>query len=248
MLVQSNPVSRLVSILEAASAFHINTPMRTVWAKTLGCEPNDTGEILRLVGELIKLAGQAKQAVLDVENVDQSLYVAPFRNVENLLSTMNFDKRWHEVSKLVEPPILMALRFAADLLKREGVASFQLSDSQVEELMSKLDAILERILATDLPPKLKLLFARNLEQLRQALICLKISGVEGVEQELDRAIGSAFRHTAELKEIASQSEEKAAVLRDYFGVMSNINETITFGQNLATIAAPVTPLLLAIFS
>ena len=248
MLVQSNPVSRLVSIIESAGSISPNARLKEVWAKTLGCEPSDTAEVLRLMGELILLAGKAKKAVLDIENIDVNLYVAPFKGVEALLSNMNFDKRWHEVATLVDPQTLMALKFAADLLKREGVGSFELSDTQVDELMTKLDEILDRVLKSSLPTKLKQLFARNLEQLRQTLISLKISGVEGVEQEIDRALGSAFRHTAELKEIASQSEENAAVIKDYFGVLSNINETITFGQNLAMIAAPVTPLLVAIFS
>lgn len=248
MLVQTNPVSRLVSILESAGSLSPHARLRQVWAESLGCEPSDTPELLRLYGELIQLAGSAKKAVQDIDNIDVNLYVTPFSGVEALLSNINFEKPWHEVSALVDSKTLMALRFAADLLKREGVGSTQLSDTQLEELMTKLDEILGRVLESSLPTKLMQLFANNLEQLRRALISLKISGVEGVEHEIDRALGSAFRHTAELKEAANQSEENAAVIRDYFSVMSNINEVITLAQNLAMIAAPATPLLAAIFS
>lgn len=247
--MQNNPVGRLVSILENAhSGSNPNARMRDVWARVLGCEPKDTAEILRLVGELIRLASQAKMAVLALDNIDESLYLPPFNGVESLLSTMNFDKRWHEVASFVDAQTIMALKFAADLLKREGRNSIQLSDAQVADLMSMLDEILARVLASELPQKLKQLFARNLEQLRQALISLRISGVEAVEQEIDRAMGSVFRHTEELREVANENEANASVIKDYFSVLSNINETITFGQNLALLAAPAAPLLAAIFS
>lgn len=243
MLVQTNPVSRLVSLLEKAVPTAGATTVRHVWAKTLGCEPSDTAELLRLVGSLIALTCEAKAAVLAVENIDEQLYIAPFKPVESLLSNMNFDRKWADVAGGLSPQTMIGLKFAADLLKREGVGSIELSDDQVSELISKLAEILQRAMDSELPENLKRLFVRNLEELRRALLCLQISGPEGVEQELDRAVGSILRYSKQMKETASENDGNESIIKDYFALMGNINEAVAFAQNAPWLAAAVTPYL-----
>ena len=243
MLVQNNPVSRLVAVLEKARPIAGATSLRNVWATTFGCEPSDTAELLRLVGSLIALAAEAKAAVQAVDNIDEQLYLAPFKPVENVLSNMNFERKWADVSLELSPQTMVGLKFAADLLKREGISAVEISDDRVNELISTLAEVLERAMDSELPDNLKRLFVRNLEELRRALLCLQISGPDGVEQEIDRAMGSILRYSQQLKDIASENGENESIIRDDFALMGNINEMVSFAQNAPWLAAAVTPYL-----
>jgi len=78
-----------------------------------------------------------------------------------------------------------------------------------------------------------------LEQLRRALLGFRISGAEGIEQEIDRALGSLLRHKQEVQDAAEGNDESAAVVKDYFGLVAKFNEAVTFGQNLMLLAAPL---------
>jgi len=138
---------------------------------------------------------------------------------------------------------MVGLKFAADLLKREGISAVEISDDRVNELISTLAEVLERAMDSELPDNLKRLFVRNLEELRRALLCLQISGPDGVEQEIDRAMGSILRYSQQLKDIASENGENESIIRDYFALMGNINEMVSFAQNAPWLAAAVTPYL-----
>lgn len=243
MIVQNNPVSRLVSVLEKASANPPASTLRQVWAKALGCEPKENAELLRLFGSLIALTGAAKAAVLDVEDINEQLYLSPFKAVENLLSNMNFDRRWSDVSGVLSPQTMIALKFAADLLKREGSAGVDLEDDKIKGLIETLDEVLQRVLDSELPANLKRLFMRNLEELRRSLLCIQISGPEGIEEEIERSLGSILRHSEQVKEAVRVNEDNVRTVSKVFEVIGELNDLVAFAQNTAMLTAPVIPLL-----
>lgn len=242
MEVQNNPAGRLHDILTAATKANTNSPLRVVWGQALGCGNQDSAELMRLWSELIGLTREAKAAIKNLEDLDETLFLAPFTNIEALLTKVNFDQRWNEVKAYLNPETMLGLRYGADRLKREGGGTTQLNIDQVTTLTGELDTILERVLDSDLPHKLKQLFVRNLEQLRQALLCLRLSGAEGLEQEIDRVLGSLLRHKDDLAEAAEDGQNKK-LIKDLFGLLSNFNETVTSGQNMLMLAGPVIALL-----
>lgn len=239
MEIQNNTVGRLHQVLEAALKGNPNSPLRVVWAQALGCEPDNAAELLRLYSELIRLTHSAKHDLSQLDDLDEQLYLAPFKKVEAMLGKISFDLRWHEVKGHLDATTMLGLKYGADRLKREGGATAHLNNGQVATFISDLEKLLADVLASDLPDKLRLLFVKNLEQLRQALIGLRLSGAEGIEQEIDRALGSLFRHGPELTAAAEANPDNSKIITDYFGLISKFNDAVTFGQNLIVIGGPL---------
>ncbi|MCY1305134.1 hypothetical protein D9M70_549190 [compost metagenome] len=147
---------------------------------------------------------------------------------------------------LLDDTTMLGLQFGAERLGREGPTSAVIKSEEISQFLSDLQALLARVLDSDLPKDLKHLFARNLEQLRHALIAFRISGVEGLVDELDRSIGSVLRHQSDIKQQAG--DEGKELFQTFFQLMERMNQAVTFAQNAQAIAAPTMTALLSVFT
>ncbi|HHK0132655.1 TPA: hypothetical protein ACQQHK_003814 [Pseudomonas aeruginosa] len=235
MEAKGNAAEWLLKILEGMKRTPPKTPLSVAWANTLGCQ--NPRELFRYLADVIHLADEARREVSALPDLNQELFLAPFTNIDNLLGRTSLTQHWGDYIALLDDATLLGLRFAAERVSREGKPAAYLAEEVAAELVSELNQMLEQVVASELPDELKHLFCRNLEELRHALLAFRISGAQGIADEIDRALGSIVRHREVIRSETPSSEE--SLVERVFKLLERVNSTISFAQN----TAPLVPAL-----
>lgn len=237
MEVKNNPAGRLYDLLRSAQRQPPKERARIAWAKVFGVEPTDTGLLLDMLADLIGLVSETKISIERLRDVDHDIYLKPFGKLEKFFSHVHLDGHWEQWQKQLDEPTLYGLQFAADRLSR-ATGSSTISEKDIEGIRKELEEFLTSVLESDLPQGLKALFLRNLESIRHALLVYRIRGVEGLEHELERAVGSLMLNQGEMPPAGSESTSRKYWER-FFLVVDRINKAVTLTRGGREIAAPV---------
>lgn len=234
--VKNNPAGRLHDLLQLAQRQAPKEPARKAWAQVFGVAPEDTGLLLQMLADLIKLMSETKASIERLDDIDHSIYLKPFAKIERFFSQVNLDAGWENWGAQLDEPTLYGLQFAADRLSRIS-GSTTIAQDDIQSIQSELEQFVESVLASDLPQGLKALFLRNLESIRHALLVYRIRGVEGLEHELERAVGSLMLNKAEIPPAGSKSTSRNFWER-FFLVIERINKAITLTRGTKEVAGP----------
>lgn len=229
MEVKVNPVGRLHDLLQDLLNTQQTLPIRVGWARVFQCDPDDTQELLSLIVEVIQLTKNAKEAVAANPKANLAIWLEPFDNVQRFLSITNLDNHFGNHSALLGPKTMQGLQFGENLVDMNRGVTASIPSDEISALLDGLSDVLSQVLDSELPPELKRLFASNLEHLRHALISFRISGIEGLIDELDRSWGSLLRHSDEINKKGSGAEK--SVVTSLFQLLERVNQAATFTQN-----------------
>jgi len=240
MEVKNNPAGRLHDLLQMAQRQSPKEPSRNAWANVFDVNPQDTGLILQMMADLIHLVTETKASIERLDDVDHEIYLKPFRKIERFLSQVSLDNPWEHWQRQIDEPTLYGLQFAADKLSRIS-GSTTISEEDIDSIRNELEQFVNSVLKSDLPQGLKALFLRNLESIRHALLVYRIKGVDGLENELQRAIGALMLNRSEIPPAGDKSELRKFWER-FFVFIDRINKAVTFtrgAHELTTSAAQV---------
>lgn len=236
MEVKNNPAGRLYDLLRTAQNQPSKESARNAWAKVFGTEPKDTSSLLKMLADLIVLVSQAKSSIERLEDVDHTLYLKPFKRLEDFFSQINLDAQWAHWQNLLDEPTLYGLQFAADRLSRNA-GSTSISEKDLDSLRAELESLVTSVLEADLPQTLKTLFLRNLESVRHALLVYRIRGIDGLEEELERTVGALLLN----KQLIPPKEDNSSSRKfweKFFLIIDRINKAVTFGRATGELAGP----------
>lgn len=236
MEVKNNPAGRLYDLLRAAQKHPAKDLARNAWAKVFDVEPNDTAALLKMLADLIGLVSESKSSIERLEDVDHGLYLKPFKRLETFFSQVNLDAQWAQWQGQLDEPTLYGLQFAADKLSRNA-GSTSISEKDLESLRTELEQLVTSILKSDLPQVLKALFLRNLESVRHSLLVYRIQGIDGLEQELERAVGSLLLNKHQIPPKGDNSASRKFWER-FFLVVDRINKAVTLCRGTSELAGP----------
>lgn len=249
MDIKNNPVGRLHAILREASSHGDGAPTQAVWQTVLGAPPGDIGSLLKSIADLIHLQAEAKQALVDGIPGDQRIYLAPFEKIDNLFKRIDLTSRWAQHKQHLDEATLNALAFGDHVLEPK-FGRTPLNADLVKQFIEQLDKLLLECIESELPDALKYFFKANLESLRQALLSYKISGSQGIEDEIDRIWGTMSRHSAVINDQVNGSSK--GLMKSIFELIGNVNDSIQLTETTLKLAGPVVapwlPLLASIGS
>lgn len=231
--IKNNPTGRLLDVLESVKKIHDHTTTRDAWAQIFGCHNSDTSSLLNGLARLISLVGDAKAATLRYAQGDPTIYLAPFSQIELMLSRVNFDQHWGTIKSLVNDKMISGLEFGDHMLSfKFGERSIH--EHEIESLLSGLAELLEECLDSELPDELKRFLARSIEGLRSALINYRISGADGIQSEIDRIAGAIFRHKDDVQS-AKENPETSVFMDKLFTFIGRINDSVQIVQNVKSV-------------
>lgn len=234
--VKNNPAGRLYDILRQAQGKTEKEPARKVWAEVFGVDSKSTGDLLKMLADLIDLAHDAKNAIERLEGIDHSLYKKPFDRVERCLSKVNLDAPWKACKDELDETTLLGLQFCSDQLGRAtGYASVPSPDFQ--EILADLSDLTVRVGDSTLPSNLRLLLVRNLEDVRASILAYKIKGLEGVEYEVERGLGSLLLRKEEIQ-LSQASEESRDVWCSYLVLLERLHKVVVVARDTKELVAP----------
>lgn len=226
MEVKNNPAGRLYDLLQMAQKQSPKEPSRNAWAKVFDVNPQDTVLILQMMADLINLVIETKTSIKRLNDVDHEIYLKPFTKIERFLSQVSLDNPWEHWQRQIDETTLYGLQFAADKLSRIN-GSTTISEEDIDSIRNELEQFVNSVLKSDLPQGLKALFFRNLESIRHALLVYRIRGVDGLEDELERAIGSLMLNREKIPPVGDKSQLRSFWER-FFVFIDRINKAVTF--------------------
>ena len=242
MEVKNNPAGRLYDILREAKKQQASQQTRKVFADLFDVDATDTNQILLIWADLIKLSSEAKKALTNIENIDHSIYLKPFTKLENVLSSINLNQKWENYSNNIDENTMYGLQFCSDTLGR-SIGQTSIENEKINEIQKEIEELSEKIIKKNIPPKLKDLILNNLENIRRALIVYRINGIDGLEREFERTIGSLVLHHSEINNIEAEEQDKNPVT-DVFELMEKIHKVISIAKSTKELAAPIFALLM----
>lgn len=227
----SNPAARVHFALSSALQGPQNEILRRTWARVFSVEPNDTGEILRLLAELIHQISAAKARILQVESANHQLYVKPLRQIEKAFAHINLDEALREFSKRLGGSTLEGLEYTSEFI-RDKFPQGALSLKDREKLLKKVEEIAADVRAADLDVAIKAALLEHIEQLRRALIEFDLRGPEAVVGALDLNLGFVVRESAR----PTSSEEKR-VFKEFVTGLQECYKTVSAALGLGKLSA-----------
>ncbi|MDO8289198.1 MAG: hypothetical protein Q7T44_08275 [Parvibaculum sp.] len=236
MEVKNNPAGRLHDLLRIAQQRPAKETARTVWATVFDVEPSNTGELLKMLADLIGLVSETRYFIAHLEDVDHDLYLRPFNKLETFFSQVNLDAPWGQWRDQLDETTLYGLQFSADKLSRNS-GSTSIAEKDIESLREELEQLVTSVLESALPQGLKALFLRNLESIRHALLVYRIRGIDGLEHELERAVGSLLLNRDYIPPSGDKSPPRKFWER-FFLIIDRINKVVTLSKGANELAGP----------
>jgi len=234
--VRNNPAGRLHDLLEMARQRPPQELARNTWAAVFGVDPN-TGVLLKMLADLFGLINQAKAAIQQLDDVNHALYLKPLHRIETILSHINLEESWDHWKRQINEAILEGLQFNADLLSRKSGFT-HVNENEISGLKKELEALMSLVIEVELPNDLKFLFIRNLEAIHYALLAYRVRGIEGLEQEIERAVGSMVLHKNSIPPNTEVSPRRKA-WENFCAFIGRLNNIVSLAKNSKELGAPV---------
>ncbi|AKH68166.1 hypothetical protein IMCC21906_00473 [Spongiibacter sp. IMCC21906] len=143
---------------------------------------------------------------------------------------------WEPWHKQLDEPTLYGLQFAADQLSRSS-GKTALPGKDIESLQSELEQLLDNVIGSDIPQGLKALFLRNLESIRHSVLVYRIKGIDGLEEELERAVGFLVLNRQDIPAEGDPSESRK-YWEKFFSLVDRINQLVALGRGVKELSGP----------
>lgn len=216
-MTYDNPVRRLHTLL--TRAFEIasqknNQKISTnkIWAEVFEISPNDNEALIRCADEFFVLMKESIEATKLLQTVGYEPYIRALDRVRTRLYSKSFlHSQWGSfASGLNDETLIDRLEMTADAIDRES-RLVQLSQDQLNELLTNAKALLEEIRQSALDDDIKNFLFIRLEEVCSAIQHYSISGSAGLKRVIEANIGSTF-----LKLHGLTPEEKKTPLFEKF--------------------------------
>lgn len=234
--ISTNPAGRLHDLLRAAQSKSDKEPARNVWAAVFGVDPKDRGQLLKMLADLIDLVHDTKAALERLDGIDHGLFLRPFKKIETALSRLNLDATWNNWKQHLDEPTLQALQFCSHELGK-SVAVGRIDEEELSNILGEVERLSKKVIEIDLPVRLKETLASNLEKTRYAILVYKIRGIDGIEEELERGLGSLFLHRDAI-ENAQDDEQSKGTLKAFVDILVRLHKIVAFARDTKELVAP----------
>ena len=238
-----NPAAKLLAVIETLKEQPAHLSVLEVIAKVFKLRPQDSVEISKGLLSLAELCRIAKLAMEKHIFGDKSLYLAPIIKFETFISSLNLTSQWSSYLPSLSETMITELRFADHFLQHSISNAVSGKSATATHLSTKLNELLEECLGADLDPKLKEIFVKHIQRLREALDHYRIYGEEALQQILDETVGSIHRHSNSINNQSSDGKDFITRLFDAIGKINDLVAAPGSVQAIATSSAYFLPLL-----
>jgi hypothetical protein len=216
-----NPAGRLQQIFEAMGAINANQLTWIAWRDSLDLPDADEIEVATAI---IALKGQIDEAerLLRATSDDETFaqYSGWIGHARAAVSSSL--GAWqtpliHGVSPHLSPTMQTELRLCSFQLHRSSRQVVP-SDDEVSSIAESVDSLLDDVRASDLPFRLRTFLEDHLIDMQRTLELVRLEGVTGLEQALDRGVGGYIR-LASSETIADDAQPFMQRFRDCLQVI-----------------------------
>ena len=184
-----NPASRFLAVIEKGQTFPKTDNCLATWRALLGPGCSDVVVVARL-GKFMVLMEEVV-GLLQKYYPDHRDMVAYWTSqVNSAFMTQNLQGQWATFMDRVDGHAVNYIRSSASLLQSK-IDSQLISDEQLAELRSGLEALINRVLELKIDSELKRYVLLYLHRIISSIDEYKITGAAGILQSMEAMIGHA---------------------------------------------------------
>ncbi|KAA3642014.1 MAG: hypothetical protein DWQ07_25810 [Chloroflexi bacterium] len=228
---------RLLNIIKSVERRDAKLAIKDIWAKEFGFDPNDLESILNANADIIHLVKEVKEDIRSLEDLNQDLYLAHINKIEEGLSKTHYFGQWSTFKQYIDEPTMIGLAFVADTLSNR-IGEKVIPHEDLDELLKEVNTLLESVINADLPDSLRDLIVTGLEDIRRAILTYKLKGAKGLNEALEKSLGSLFANFSLVKDHIKKKPTK-----DFMGVLDKAHKMIVFALKAKELAAPIYDLI-----
>ncbi|MFD6261684.1 hypothetical protein ACFWFK_11160 [Micromonospora chalcea] len=200
-----NSAARLGAILEQARQQPAQAAI-DVWMRIFDVS-NRVG-VLQGAADLVRLVDQVEHEVRALpEDEDPEHLLAFLPEIRKIVDALLYvgGVQMNHFTAQVTGEMIYSLASCARALRRNGRAEPVISEDSTNQLVDDVRAVIDDVVASDLPSALKELLVDRLRDVEEALLSVRIGGYASVEKAMDALTFGAVRATKQ------GSEERAQV-------------------------------------
>ena len=205
MIDESNPAGRLYKILKTAKGYVDTEKVRNVWSSVFGIDDDDL-VITKSVVELYSLSQEVQSLIKMNENLNHSLYLSSFNNIDRSFFPLNLNANWSNCKPHLTDEALTRLQFCAEELSR-FYSEETISEEELTDIVKKTNELFDSLLASSLPDVLRLTLLEEVEKIRNAISMYKIKGAKGLKQALQGTLGAIITNHDALRAESTQNQD-----------------------------------------
>ncbi|WP_306547960.1 hypothetical protein [Desulfobulbus sp.] len=207
MQTQSNPASRIHSILKAALGGDQSQRMLEVWATAFEIKEANDIEVVRSLIAMSEAIEEVKRLIETNPNLNHQRYLACLAPIKTAVAPLYLHATRQQVlTANVTPEVLTRLEFCDEELSRyyseEAVTA--------EELASIIHAtndLFDMVAKSVQDPTLRVVLLEGLEKIRIAITLYRIHGAKGLKSSLQNLLGVVFTEQAALNGEATKNAD-----------------------------------------
>lgn len=195
-----------------------------VWKQMFGVTEQQTNKaFLSISGRLSTLHEELELVRTGMETTEFSahLYADMLIGVEKGISVEILHANWGSASQYFKPEFMRALDFCSEILPDE---TQQFNQSDIDELVSLLEALKQELNASQLPDKLVKFIQKHIAIIEQAIVDYQIQGYRAVENAVTLMTGDIVTQGQMIK--ANNDKPVVAILGRLYEKVSNVGEKV----------------------
>ncbi|NIF28317.1 hypothetical protein F3J44_18270 [Pantoea sp. Tr-811] len=223
------PTSTLIQVMQELRKQNGDNPALSAIANVLGVETKNPMSLARTMIELEDTTEQAIKAVKLHVFGEQDMHLAPLLEIKAFFQDINLSAPWKSYLPRITPSMLQGLKFADHFITNSILLASGPKATEVADITSKLDSLLEECLKSEINPDLKQFFSSTINKLRSALNEYRIFGDSALDDILNEVAGSINRRS---KEIKDQPEKSVSFFTGVFETIGRINDLVSGSENV----------------
>lgn len=207
MTIESNPASRLHTLLTALLQGDPKERVLDAWARVLEVSERLDVEVPRRLVLLSDLLDDAEQSIKLNPSLNHKIYLSCFPQVRTVFSPLHIQtSREGMIVPHLTPEVMARLEFCAEALQ-QGWSEVEMTEDDLQEISNDLNALVESVAASSIDVRLRKALLEALEGVRLSISLYRIYGAKGLKKNLQGLFGLVFTERSELKKEAETNAD-----------------------------------------
>ena len=207
MTIESNPASRLHTLLSALLAGDPKERVLDAWARVLEVSERLDVEVPRRLILLNDLLDDTEQSIKLNSSLNHNIYLSCFPQIRTVFSPLNIQsKREGVILPHLTPEVMARLEFCAEALQ-QGWSEVEVTKDDLQAISNDLNALFDSIAASNVDVRLRKALLEALEGVRLSISFYRIYGAKGLKKNLQGLFGFVFTERDVLKKEAEKNTD-----------------------------------------
>jgi hypothetical protein len=231
-----NPAGRLLWLIEQARKEDQTLAAINAWANVFGVDVGDRYALMCRCTDMVQLLQVTRAAVVELSDSDPDFHLRHLGVIETMLANFQMleGQQIGQFLNRLTPEALYGLEACASLLHRECPEP-TLTQADFEELVAQVRDLIDNTLRSDeLDAEIKQYIVDRLRSVEDALIHIRITGIQGINVAADGAAGGLLRYWQRVGKTRI-----GIACRDFIGKLISVtgaaNDVIEMGNRIKEI-------------